>query len=130
MVAHNEGLTAVFNHFHDPAETAGDIRQLRELHVEMDRAVAAAYGWDDLDLGHGFHETRQGVHFTLSDPARREVLQRLLALNHERYAEEVRQGLHAKKKGDKGRRGCAPNAARNSPHKARSLFGHHDDEGG
>ena len=58
-------------------------------HVEMDNAVAAAYGWTDLDLGHGFHETKQGVRFTISEPARREVLDRLLKLNHERYAEEV-----------------------------------------
>ena len=34
---------------------------------------------------------------TISEPARREVLARLLKLNHERYAEEVRQGLHEKK---------------------------------
>ena len=59
--------------------------------------VAAAYGWSDLNLGHGFHETKQGVRFTISEPARREVLQRLLKLNHERYAEEVQQGLHCKK---------------------------------
>lgn len=63
----------------------------------MDQAVAAAYGWDDLELGHGFHETKQGVRFTISEPARREVLQSLLKLNHERYAEEVKQGLHDKK---------------------------------
>ena len=65
----------------------------------MDHAVAAAYGWTDLDLGHGFHETKQGVRYTLSEAARREVLGRLLKLNHERYAEEVAQGLH-----DKGKR--------------------------
>ena len=58
----------------------------------MDRAVAHAYSWDDLDLGHGFHETRHGVQFTISEAARHEVLDRLLALNHERYAEEVRGG--------------------------------------
>ena len=39
----------------------------RDLHVEMDVAVAAAYGWDDLDLGHGFHETAQGVRYTISE---------------------------------------------------------------
>ena len=33
-------------------------------------------------LGHGFHDTKQGVRFTISEPARREVLQRLLKLNH------------------------------------------------
>jgi hypothetical protein len=64
----------------------------------MDNCVAAAYGWTDLDLSHGFHETKQGVRYTISEPARREVLSRLLKLNHERYAEEVKQGLHEKKK--------------------------------
>ena len=69
----------------------------------MDKAVAAAYGWEDLDLGHGFHQTKQGTRFTISEAARREVLARLLKLNHERYAEEVAQGLHEKRKGGKGR---------------------------
>lgn len=64
----------------------------------MDNTVATAYGWDDLDLGHGFHGTKQGVRFTISEAARREVLDRLLELNHCRYAEEVAQGLHEKKK--------------------------------
>ncbi len=64
----------------------------------MDRAVASAYGWTDLDLGHGFHETKQGTRFTVSEPARRDVLARLLKLNHERYAEEVTQGLHDRKR--------------------------------
>jgi hypothetical protein len=63
----------------------------------MDWAVADAYLWNDLDLGHGFHETKQGVRFTISEEARREVLDRLLLLNHERYAEEVEKGLHDKK---------------------------------
>ena len=92
------GLTDLYNRFHDPEVDAAEIQKLRDLHVEMDKAVAAAYGWDTLDLGHGFHETKQGVRFTISDSARREVLQRLLKLNHERYAEEVKQGLHDKKK--------------------------------
>ena len=69
----------------------------QRFEFEMDQAVAAAYGWTDLDLGHGFHETKQGIRFTISEPARREVLQRLLKLNHERYAEEEKQGLHGKK---------------------------------
>jgi hypothetical protein len=68
-------------------------------------AVAAAYGWTDLDLGHGFHETKQGLRFAINEAARREVLARLLKLNQERYAEEVGQGLHEKKKGGGGKRG-------------------------
>lgn len=95
-----EGLTKTYNRFHDPNERAQDIGTLRELHVEMDRAVAAAYGWSDLDLGHGFHQTKQGTRFTISEAARQEVLGRLLALNHQRYAKEEALGLHAK--GGKG----------------------------
>jgi hypothetical protein len=105
MQARQEGLTKTYNRFHDPDEAAEDIERLRELHVELDRAVADAYGWSDLDLGHGFHETKQGVRFTISEEARREVLDRLLLLNHKRYAEEVEQGLHDKKtKKGKGRK--------------------------
>ena len=99
MMMNGQGLTAIYNRFHDPDETSDDILKLRQLHVEMDNAVAAAYGWTDLNLDHGFHETKQGVRYTISEPSRREVLSRLLKLNHERYAEEVKQGLHEKKKG-------------------------------
>jgi hypothetical protein len=98
MAQRAEGITRTYNRFHDPDETNPDIQKLRQLHVEMDNAVAAAYGWTDLDLGPGFHETKQGIRYTISEAARREVLARLLKLNHERYAEEVKQGLHEKKK--------------------------------
>ena len=97
-----------YNRFHDRGEQSADIARLRALHVEMDQAVAAAYGWSDLDLGHGFHATKQGERFTLSEPARRTVLDRLLALNHQRYAEEVAAGLHEKGgKKSKGRKAKA-----------------------
>jgi hypothetical protein len=94
MKAHKEGLTKTYNRFHTAQEQAEDIAALRAIHVEMDRSVAVAYGWGDLVLGHGFHETKQGVRYTISESARRRVLDRLLALNHERYAEELRAGLH------------------------------------
>ena len=97
MLTRPEGLTKTYNRFHDPKEIAADIAELRRLHVEMDQAVTAAYGWENLDLGHGFHETKQGIRFTISEAARREVLDRLLALNHQRYAEEDAEGLHDKK---------------------------------
>lgn len=99
MLSRQEGLTKTYNRFHNPGEKSDDIARLRTLHVEMDQAVAAAYGWTDLDLGHGFHETKQGVRYTISESARRTVLDRLLALNHQRYAEEIKAGLHDKGKG-------------------------------
>lgn len=97
MLARQEGLTKTYNRFHNPADSAADIVKLRALHVEMDHSVAAAYDWGDLDLGHGFHQTRQGRRYTLSEFARKTVLARLLKLNHQRYDEEVKQGLHEKK---------------------------------
>jgi len=88
MAARREGLTATYNRFHSPHEVSHDIATLRALHVEMDYAVAAAYDWTGLDLGHGFHQTKQGLRYTISEAARRKVLDLLLALNHERYAAE------------------------------------------
>ncbi|MGI8429698.1 MAG: Eco57I restriction-modification methylase domain-containing protein [Solirubrobacteraceae bacterium] len=91
MLDRGEGLTKIYNRAHDyPAERSADIGRLRELHVALDRAVAAAYGWSDLD--------------PLEPSARREILDRLLELNHDRYAQEVRQGLHGKTKPKGGRR--------------------------
>ena len=127
MLARQEGLTKTYNRFQNPNETAADIAELRRLHIEMDNAVAAAYGWGpstssghaldpstssghELDLEHGFHETKQGLRYTISETARRAVLDRLLALNHARYAEEGEEGLHdpgaktAAGKGSKGKK--------------------------
>ena len=92
-----EGLTATYNRVHNAKEEASDIADLRRLHVELDHAVAAAYGWDDLDLDHDFWETRQGTRFTVGPDARVELLDRLLELNHTRYEEEMRMGIHAKR---------------------------------
>lgn len=112
MAERDEGLTTTYNRFHNRGEQSADIARLRALHVEMDQAVAAAYGWSDLDLGHGFHATKQGVRYTLSEPARRTVLDRLLQLNHQRYEEEVKAGLHDKKaKGKRQKAGGTKQAA-------------------
>jgi methylase of polypeptide subunit release factors len=107
MVDRQEGLTKTYNRVHSPDEDAGDVVRLREIHVELDYAVRDAYGWTDLDLGHGFHQTKFGTRFTFAPVPRQEVLDRLLELNHARYAEEVAQGLHGKPKA-KGRRKPAP----------------------
>jgi len=68
--------------------------RLRELHAEMDRAIARCYGWEDLDLGHGFYENERGkTRFTISPEARREVLRRLVELNLE-VAEREKGGTY------------------------------------
>ena len=94
------GLTKLYNRFHTDTECDPRIEGLRVLQHEMDAAVAHAYGWDDLDLEHGFHEVpylpeNDRVRFTISEVARVEVLRRLSELNRQRYEEEVARGLHS-----------------------------------
>ena len=48
MVANDEGMTRIYNHFHDVYESEPRIERLRELHAAMDRAVLEAYGWGDV----------------------------------------------------------------------------------
>lgn len=91
-----EGLTQTYNRFHNPADISPAITKLRNLHVEMDLAVTSAFGWKELKLDHSFYDGKQGLRFTISEAARREVLDRLLELNHQRYAEEVTAGLQEK----------------------------------
>ena len=49
MRTHDQGLTKIYHRFHDPAEHAADIDQLRHLHDGLDRAMLTAFGWTDLD---------------------------------------------------------------------------------
>jgi hypothetical protein len=126
FLKHQEGLTQTYNRFHDKKESVADIKKLRELHVKLDQTVAAAYGWDDIELAHGFHMTKPGERFTISETARREVLQRLLKLNHERYAEEVKQGLHEKK--GKTKQPGAGKGRRKTLASGPNLFGDDDEE--
>lgn len=111
------GLTKTYNRFHDPRDLQADIAQLRRLHRDLDLAAAKSYGWDDLDLGHGFHTTTQGLRYTLAPHVIDEILDRLLALNHRRYAAEVEAGLHTKKK-PKGK----PIKAKKAPQNQLNLF--------
>ena len=95
MVERDLGLTDVYNLVHDQGVRSDEqIQILRDLHVELDMAVRDAYGWSELELGHGFYGVRgQGLRFTFSPDAADEVLDRLLELNKERYEAEVAAGL-------------------------------------
>ena len=83
------------------------------MHKELDEAARDAYGWQDLKLDHDFYEVEtlpenDRVRFTISPTARKEVLRRLLALNHERakaeQAAEAAQVAAAPKKTTRKRR--------------------------
>lgn len=84
-------------------EAVKGIIKLRELHVEMDNAVLEAYGWQDINLRHDFYEVdylpeNDRIRFTIHPDARKEVLKRLLELNHKIHEEEVKAGLWDEKK--------------------------------
>jgi hypothetical protein len=83
-------------------EAIQGILKLRELHVQMDEMVLDAYGWNDIEMRHDFYEVdylpeNDRVRFTIHPEARKEILKRLLELNHKIHAEEVAAGLHDKK---------------------------------
>ncbi len=72
-----------------------------------------AYGWEDIDLSHDFYEVdylpeNDRVRYTISPDARKEVLKRLLKLNHEIHEQEVKAGLHINGKAKKKHKADAP----------------------
>jgi hypothetical protein len=100
MLRRQAGLTATYNLVNDPGRQDEDIVELRAIHRAIDEAVCRAYGWKDLlaqGLDHGFHDLGRETRYTVGPAVRREMVDLLLELNHQRYAEEVAAGLHAKK---------------------------------
>ena len=76
--------------------------RFRQLHVEMDNAVLDAYSWQDVQLRHDFYEVdylpeNDRVRYTIHPEARKEILKRLLELNHKIHEEEIAAGLWDKK---------------------------------
>jgi hypothetical protein len=97
MLRDLEGLTDIYNRLHDPSEKSSEILEFRNLQIELDNAVAKAYGPLAPALEHGFYMTRYGLRFSINKAPK--VIGWLLNLNHERYEEEVAEGLHNKKAG-------------------------------
>lgn len=84
-------------------EAVERIVRLRELHRQMDVLVMEAYGWHidsrrwgkAIDLLHDFYEVdylpeNDRIRYTIHPDARKEVLRRLLLLNHEVHESEER----------------------------------------
>ena len=116
MLRRNLGLTKLYNLVNDPGLEAGtdpDVDRMRAIHVELDAAVAAAYGWEDLDLTHGFHTYRKMTRWTVPPATRVELLDRLLEENHRRAAAEAAAaaasaGSDQSTGGSRSRRGRRP----------------------
>jgi hypothetical protein len=101
MLSRDSGITKTYNMVFDPTCSDEDVDGLRRIHKTIDDATVRAYGWDDLldQLDHGFHKVGHEIRYTICSAAQRTILDRLLKLNHERYAEEMSRGLHNKKRG-------------------------------
>jgi hypothetical protein len=140
LVSRNEGLTAVYNRFHDPDETDSDILQLRALHDAMDRAVLDAYGWTDLQPTCEFlldyeedededatpaRRKKKPWRYRWPDAFRDEVLARLLELNAQRAKEEALAAAAAAAEKPKARAGTKTKKA--PPSAQGGLFGEESD---
>lgn len=81
------GLTNLYNLINNPDYAIGfddDVDRIRDIHRQIDEAVMAAYGWDDVELNHGFYTYRGMTRWSVCDEAREEILDRLLEENHRR----------------------------------------------
>lgn len=93
------GLTTLYNMINDDCVNDSKVLELRELRQDIDRQVADAYGWSDVDLNYGFHQVsylseNDNLRFTISEQARSEILHRLSDLNKECFIFEHESGLH------------------------------------
>ena len=75
-------------------EVIDGIKRLRLLHKLIDEAVIKEYGWTDINLQNDFYDVEylpeiDRIRYTFHPKARKEILKRLLMLNHQRYKEEV-----------------------------------------
>jgi hypothetical protein len=137
MVKLQLGLTKTYNLFHNPelsvelvakeskhpltvAQSAHtDLLQLRVLHMQMDQAVLAAYGWHQpsdagpaIALRHDFYDVdylpeNDRIRYTIHPDARKELLKRLLAENHRRAEEDEKCRVHKKTESRKSRASAA-----------------------
>ncbi len=99
------GLTQFYNRIHDPDEQDPRIVEFRELQRILDSEVAKAYSWDDLSLGHSFHQVtylpkNDNIRFSIAENARTEILRRLAQLNKERHEANKTQGKNTKRASD------------------------------
>jgi hypothetical protein len=99
---HKIGLTDLLNSYHNPNSKI-NTDNLKETLIKIDIEILEVYGWQDIALLHDFYEVdylpeNDRVRYTIHPEARKEVLKRLLELNHKIHEEEVAAGMWDKKK--------------------------------
>lgn len=90
------GLTEFYNLINEESQNSADIIGFRSVMKNLDLKVLNVYGWDDIDLNHGFHHVDylpegKNLRYTISERAREELLFRLGVLNKEMYEAECQK---------------------------------------
>jgi hypothetical protein len=96
MIEREQGLTTTYNQLKDPEVHDLAIEPLRELHIAMDAAVLAAYGWADLTPP-PFTDPVTGEERRTREAFEDEIIDRLFALNAQRAEQEKILGLTSAK---------------------------------
>lgn len=86
MQTHGIGLTKLYNVFEAATAVPPEYQELQRLHVDMDRAVVAAYGWEDIPVP-PYCPTTDADKKALQ-AFEDAVIDRLFELNEKRAAEE------------------------------------------
>ncbi|HAT1993809.1 TPA: ATP phosphoribosyltransferase regulatory subunit [Legionella pneumophila] len=94
MQHQNKGMTKFYNDFHDPGQNSNTVGELRKMQIDMNYAVLKAYGFENINLNHDFHEVGylpkgKNIRFTISENARDQLLSRLAILNKTYHEREV-----------------------------------------
>ena len=90
MVDAGHGLTKAYNGLKDPTRHGARIEELRQLHIDMDQAVLAAYAehtgdktWLDIEVP-PFTDAQTPAEKALHQTFEDEILDHLFALNEQR----------------------------------------------
>jgi N-6 DNA Methylase len=106
----NLGLTPLGNRLNS-SDDSFEIKNLRDLHADMDKTVIEAYGWADVKLEYrlvGDHTNDDGTdgdpRWEFTEEIRDEILRRLLALHAERLKTEQSLPPTSDKKSSKSKK--------------------------
>ncbi|MFV0328996.1 MAG: Eco57I restriction-modification methylase domain-containing protein [Dysgonomonas sp.] len=98
MMKNEIGLTDLQNTYHcadlkPEYPHFNEVIEIRQLQQKIDHLVIEAYIWNNIQLEHNFYSIEylpehDNIRFTIQPDARKEVLKRLLLLNHQLYEEE------------------------------------------
>lgn len=110
MRSDQKGMTSFYNDFHNPEFRRQDIERCREIQVSLNEAVLEAFDLKEIDLELGFHEVGylpagRNTRFTMSEKARRNILNSLCEINRLRYIDQdLRNSSKQKKDGAPSRK--------------------------